>query len=99
MTAELKPDLILIAAAVKTILLLFEIVNVDAELVGVVEYRRSRPTLTGHAGKIIERTQLAYRPPSFPLAADQSRNIALDPEVRLRIPKTDMLQHRCVRRT
>ena len=55
MTAKLKPDLVFIAAAMKSILLFFEIINIDAKLLAVVKYRSTRSALAGHAGKIIER--------------------------------------------
>src|SRR6266498_2709403 len=92
MTAELKPDFVFIAAAVKSILLFLEIVDVDAKLLAIVEYRSARAALAGHAGKIIERAQLPYNATAFAFAPDKRRNITLDPKIRLWIPETDMLQ-------
>src|SRR6266545_1902700 len=92
MTAELKPDFVFIAAAVKSILLFLEIVDVDAKLLAIVEYRSARAALAGHAGKIIERAQLPHNATAFAFATDKRRNITLDPKIRLWIPETDMLQ-------
>src|SRR5687767_759992 len=92
MAAELEPDLILVAAAVKSALFFFEIVNVDPEFFAVVEHRCAGATLAGHAGEIIKRSDFFYRPRAIGDLADQSRRIALDPNVGLRVPKTNMFQ-------
>src|SRR5512135_1880323 len=59
--AELKPDLVLVAASVKAALFFFQIVNVDSELLAVVKHRRSGAAFAGHAGEIIERRDLLHR--------------------------------------
>jgi hypothetical protein len=52
--AKLKPDLVFVAAAMKTVLFLFEIINVDAEFFAILKYRRARAAFAGHAGKIVK---------------------------------------------
>src|SRR5258706_10333129 len=52
--AELEPDLVLVAAAVKPPLLLLQVVAVDPELLAGVKDRRLGSAFPGHAGEIIE---------------------------------------------
>src|ERR1043165_107490 len=92
MTAELKPDLVLIAAAVKTVLLFLEIINIDAELLTVIQHGRARPAFACHSGKIIERAEFPGDPAALTLTANERRYITFYPEIGLRIPKTDVFQ-------
>src|SRR5919197_1212914 len=94
MTTKLKPDLVFVAAAMKAALFFLEIVNIDAKLFALIKYRRARAAFAGHAGEIIEGAQFLHIASAFLLAADKRRAVALDPKIRLRIPKADVLQHR-----
>src|SRR5262245_13467358 len=98
MATELKPDLVFIAATMKAVLFFFKIIDIDAKLLAIVEYRRPRAAFAGHAGEIIERAQLADDAAAFAFTADERGDVALDPKIRLRVPKTNMLQHRSVGR-
>src|SRR5512144_1103658 len=72
-TAKLKPDLVLIAAAVKAVLFLFKIVNIDPELLAVVQHRSAGTAFARHAGEIIERAEFPDDPAAFALATNQCR--------------------------
>ncbi len=90
--AELEPDFVFVEAAMKPALLPFQVVNVDAEFIAGVQHRRPRAALAGHAGEIIEGADfLEPAPPLFD-AADQLRALALDPDIRRRVPKAQVLQ-------
>ena len=61
MPPELKPNFILVAAAMKASLFLFEVVNVNSELLAVIEHRRLGAAFSCHARKIVEPADLLDR--------------------------------------
>src|SRR5262245_62092548 len=96
MAAKLKPNLVLVATAVKASLFLFQIINVNPELLAVVEHRSLGSAFPGHAGKIIEPSDFLDGTTAARDGADQSGGVALNPNVGLRIPESDMLERAVV---
>src|ERR1700746_3979283 len=92
MSPKLKPDFILVATTMKTSLFLFQIVDVNPEFLAVVEHRRLGSAFAGHPGKIIEPSDFLDRPTALRNRADQRCSIALDPNVGLQIPESDVLE-------
>lgn len=82
----------------KTSLFLFEIINVNPELLAGVKYRRFGSTLSGHAGKIIESSDFLHGATAARDGADQSGGVALNPNVGLRIPESDVLERATILR-
>src|SRR4029077_5227315 len=92
MSPKLKPDFILVATAVKTPLFLFQIVDVNPEFHAVVEHRGLGSALSGHAGKIVEPSDLFHGTTALCDGADQRCSITLNPNVGLRIPEGNVLE-------
>src|SRR5215471_19280917 len=92
MAAKLKPDLVLVAASVKSPLLFLKVVDVNPELLAGVKHRRLGAAFPGHAGKIIEGSDFLDRTTAARDGADQCCGVALDPNVGLGIPESNMLQ-------
>src|SRR5262245_15263335 len=92
MAAKLKPNFVLIATSVETPLFLFKIVNINSELLAGIKYRRLGATFSSHPGKIIEGSDFLDRTTAARDGVDQSRGVALDPNVGLGIPESNMLQ-------
>src|SRR5215510_3682537 len=92
MAAKLKPNFVLVATPMETPLFLFKIVNVNPELLAGVKHRRLGAAFPGHAGKIIEGSDFLDRTTAARDGADQCCGVALDPNVGLGIPESNMLQ-------
>ena len=90
--AKLKPNLVLVATAVKASLFLFQVINVNPELLAVVEHGSLGSAFPGHASKIVEPSDLLDGATAARDGADQSGGVALNPNVGLRIPESDMLE-------
>src|SRR5262245_9608832 len=92
MAAKLKPNLVLVATAVKASLFLFQIINVNSELLAGIKYWRLGATFSGHPGKIIEPSDFLDGTTAARDGADQSGGVAFDPNVGLGIPESNVLQ-------
>src|ERR1700754_3576542 len=91
MSAKLKPDLILVATSMKTPLFVFEVVDVNSEFLAGIKHRCFGTPLSGHAGKIVETSNLLEGPRTARDGAEQCGSIPLDPNIGLWIPESDVL--------
>src|SRR5262245_49685818 len=97
MAPELKPDFIILHAAMKSRLFALGIVSICAKVFAFIVLRSGTSTLAGHAGKIIEDSHHAGLPSFAALkrhAADEFRVVALDDDRReIFIPEIGHLEN------
>src|SRR5437660_11090092 len=91
-SSKLKPNFVFVATAMKASLFFFEIVDVNPEFLACVKHGRLRPAFSRHAGKIVESSDLFAQARTFHHRANQRGGVALDPNIGLRLPESDVLE-------
>src|SRR5215813_1738727 len=96
MAAKLKPNLVLVAASVKSPLLFLQVVDVNPELLAGVKHRRFSTALSGHTSKIVKPSNFLEGTATVSNGVNQCGRIPLDPDIGLWIPESDVFQDAAV---